>query len=47
MKIIIKLKKTATPLRIIQYTKALKSIGDGNIHTDDFSDVVESFDLEN
>lgn len=35
------------PLRIVKYQKELEGIGDGGIHTDDFSDVVESYDLVN
>lgn len=46
MKIIIKIKDTATLSRIEEFGKFLVLIGDGGIHTDEFRDVIESIDRE-
>ena len=46
MKIVIRLKDMATLNRINEYGIALASIGDGNIHSDEFNDVVKSIRME-
>jgi len=46
MYIKIELKQTATLSRIEELGRALECIGDGNIHTDEFGDVIDGVSMD-